>query len=252
MMTRGGRRGNGITTRTRRNIAQTERDSRISQRVERLQRRNVTVETEGVQARRTLDSNSLTDGVSSVSHTASGSGSTRSNSTESLESPRRDIGDEMDDGESQMSSSIERVPKSIQTDNRQLRNSIGASSRERSDVNGRKMNLISVYGKGNTIRRNDNTMRTLAKVMRKVILPQMKFVQGGKLFGSFEYPDFTDDNCWVNALFENIPSMKNASDTMKAEVWMTYRKQIKEQFSLHRSGVTLKMKKNFMDGEYLQ
>ncbi len=93
-------------------------------------------------------------------------------------------------------------------------------------------------------------MRTLAKAIRKIIIPQLKFVQSGKLFGSFEHPDFTDQHCWVNKLLDSILQLHAANDTVKAEIWMTYRKGIKEQFSLHRSSVTLKIKRNFFEGKW--
>ena len=46
--------------------------------------------------------------------------------------------------------------------------------------------------------KNEGTLRTLMRAVRKVILPQMKFVHGGKGFGSFDQPDFTHKNCWAN------------------------------------------------------
>ena len=115
----------------------------------------------------------------------------------------------------------------------------------------RQMKLIKVYSQGSTLSKNDTTLRTLAKSLRKVILPQVKFIQCSKVFGSFEQPDFTDNHCWQNKLYANIPSLNNASDTFKAEVWMTYRAKLKDQFSLHRSGVTLKIKRKFEQGEKL-
>ena len=95
-------------------------------------------------------------------------------------------------------------------------------------------------------------MRSLTRAVCLVILPKVKFLAGGKGFGSFEQPDFTNPSCWVNKVFDRMPHLKNASDKMKAEIWMTYHSKIKEQFSLHRSGVTLRIKKAFMAGEYLQ
>ena len=235
-----------------RSISITDRGARHQQRVARLQRNTVRSQNPIETERRSENSSRRTDGVSSISNEPFGGGASTgsgSGSMSILQSPRRD---DNEDEESEMNTSIDSsVPRAIETeDNHPFQNDDGGSAVERDQLNQRRLNLISIYGKGNTIRKNDNTMRTLAKVVRKVVLPKMKFVQSGKLFGSFEYPDFTDKDCWVNALYDNIPSMKDASDQMKAEVWMTYKKQIKEQFSLHRSGVTLKIKKNFMDGEY--
>ena len=119
------------------------------------------------------------------------------------------------------------------------------------DRSTRQMELVRVYSQGNKLVKNESTMRTLAKSLRKVIIPQVKFVQCSKVFGSFDQPDFTSAQCWQNKLFSNIPSLNNATDEMKAQVWMTYRGKLKEQFSLHRSGVTLKIKRKFEEGKIL-
>ena len=128
------------------------------------------------------------------------------------------------------------------------------TSTERSEpstntVSSRQMHLIKIYSEGNTLKQNDNTLRILTKNLRKYIIPQVKFVTSSKAFGSFEQPDFSDGNCWMNKLFDTIPTMKNATDTMKATVWMTCRSKLKEQFSLHRSNTTLKIKKRFTQGK---
>ena len=119
------------------------------------------------------------------------------------------------------------------------------------DRSTRQMELVRVYSQGNKLIKNESTMRTLAKSLRKVIIPQVKFVQCSKVFGSFDQPDFTSAQCWQSKLFSNIPSLNNATDEMKAQVWMTYRGKLKEQFSLHRSGVTLKIKRKFEEGKFL-
>lgn len=117
------------------------------------------------------------------------------------------------------------------------------------DAEARKLTLIQQYARGkssNII--NEATMKSLTRAIRLVIIPKVKFLPGGKGFGSFEQPDFTHPNCWVNKVFNRISNLKNASDKKKADVWMTYRTKIKEQFSLHRSGVTLKIKTAFCNG----
>ena len=79
---------------------------------------------------------------------------------------------------------------------------------------------------------------------------QKKFVEEGEGFGRFDRPDFRDSKSWVSILFGKIPSLDLLSDRMKCKVWITYRKKIKEQFSLHRSAVTLKIQKAFVNGEF--
>ena len=123
---------------------------------------------------------------------------------------------------------------------------------EEEDRSKRQMELIRVYSEGTQLLKNDTTLRTLTKSLRKLIIPHVKFVQcSNKVFGSFDQPDLTSADCWQNKLFSNIPSLNNARDEMKAQVWMTYKSRLKEQFSLHRSGVTLKIKRKFEEGKWV-
>ena len=112
----------------------------------------------------------------------------------------------------------------------------------------RKLLMLKVFGEGVGHRRADNTQKCINTVVRNTILPKMKFVPTGSGLGSFDKPDFTDSKSWVNILFKKIPSLENLSDGMKCKVWITYRAKIKEQFSLHRAGVTLKIRINFIKG----
>ena len=119
------------------------------------------------------------------------------------------------------------------------------------DSDQRRMVLIQEYSKASSsTSMNESTMKSLTRAICLVILPKVKFLPGGRGFGSFDQPDISNPNCWVNRVFDRMPHLKNASDRKKAEIWMTYRSKIKEQFSLHRSGVTLKMKKAFISGKY--
>ena len=108
--------------------------------------------------------------------------------------------------------------------------------------------MLKVYGEGVGHRRADNTQKCINTVVRNTILPKMKFVPTGSGLGSFDKPDFTNTKSWVNILFSKIPSLNSLSDGMKCKVWITYRAKIKEQFSLHCAGVTLKIQNNFIKG----
>ena len=138
----------------------------------------------------------------------------------------------------------ESIPKSIVTTD--TNNSTQKQTHNSTNI--RKMTLIETYNCGNKVRRNEDTMRRITRAVRKSIIPKVKFISNSNVFGSFDQPDFSDPGCWVNKLFENIPTLDKASDKVKAEVWMTYKHKVKEQFSLHRSNVTLKIKKNFIKG----
>ena len=141
------------------------------------------------------------------------------------------------------------VTPDVVTTARSLRNDM----LENAGINERKIRLIEEYSKGraNTVV-NEITMKSLTRAIRLVIIPKLKFIAGGRGFGSFEQPDFTQPNCWVNKLFDKIANLKTASDQKKAEIWMTYRKKIKEQFSLHRSAKTHKLKSAFLKGKCMQ
>ena len=119
------------------------------------------------------------------------------------------------------------------------------------DVEKRKMTLMQAYARGPTIttKINESTMRSLTKAVRLVIIPKVKFLPGLKGFASFEQPDFTSEKCWANKVFDRIANLKNASDIKKADVWMIYCSKVKEQFSLHRSSITMKIKLAFVDGK---
>lgn len=112
-----------------------------------------------------------------------------------------------------------------------------------------RLQLMDVYGKGKTKQFNKSTMQSINRAIRKVLIPRMKFVNKGKELGSFDQPDFTDPNSWIHRVFSQLGALQNLSATNKAEIWMTYKMKIREQFSLHRSSVTIGLKKAFIAGK---
>ena len=112
----------------------------------------------------------------------------------------------------------------------------------------KRLKLIEKYGSNPALSTNKSTLTSINRAVRRVLLPRMKFLSTSKSFGSFDQPDFTDPNCWIHKVFAQLGSFKDASDGKKAEVWMTYRAKIREQFGLHRSAVTLGLKKTFIKG----
>ena len=117
---------------------------------------------------------------------------------------------------------------------------------EKDSTDNRKQVMMKTYVEDIGHRPSENTQRCINVVVRNTILPKMKFVPSGKAFGSFDKPDFTDQKSWVNILFSKIPNLGELSDAMKCRVWITYKARIKEQFSLHRAGITHKIKLNFV------
>ena len=119
------------------------------------------------------------------------------------------------------------------------------------DVNSRKMNISRWYDKGTTMEKTKESKATVRRAFRNYILPQMKFIKQGRNFGSFEKPDFTNNNCFLNHLFEAMPEIQDQSDRYKACYWNTYKGVCKQQMSQHRSRVTHAQKQNFIKGEFI-
>ena len=120
---------------------------------------------------------------------------------------------------------------------------------EGSDPIARKALMLDTYTEAIGDEKNENTQRCINEALWGTILPKKKFVDEGDGFGRFDRPDFRDSKNWVSILYKKIPSLDLLSDRMKCKVWITYRKKIKEQFSLHRSAITLKIQKAFVDGK---
>ena len=111
-----------------------------------------------------------------------------------------------------------------------------------------KHDLLEIYSSGVKRAFHKSTLQSINKAVRKIILPKIKFLPGTKAFGGYDMPDLTSEDCWVNRVFDEI-NMGNLSTRKKAEVWMTYRNKVKDQFGLHRSSVTVKIKKRYVSGK---
>lgn len=127
--------------------------------------------------------------------------------------------------------------------------SLNSAEREVVQRETKRLKLIERYGTNQVMPINKSSLTSINRAVRKVILPRMKFASTSKSFGSFDQPDFTDPDCWIHKVFGQLGSFKNLSDVKKAEIWMTYRAKVKEQFGLHRSAVTLGLKKVFVQGK---
>ena len=111
-----------------------------------------------------------------------------------------------------------------------------------------KNQLLEIYNSGVKRQFQKSTLQSINKAIRKIALPKIKFLPATKSFGGYDMPDLTSDDCWVHKIFEEI-NMGRSSLRKRAEIWMTYRNKVKEQFGLHRSSVTMKIKKKFISGK---
>ena len=111
-----------------------------------------------------------------------------------------------------------------------------------------KTELFEIYQSGVKRQFHKSTLQSINKAICKIALPKIKFLPGSKGWGGYDMPDLTSEDCWVHKIFEEINMGKSTMRT-KAEIWMTYRNKVREQFGLHRSAVTMKIKKKFIHGK---
>ena len=113
-----------------------------------------------------------------------------------------------------------------------------------------KMKLLEKYSSGKKTSMYDKkVLSTISRVVREELLPVMKFIESKKSYASFEQPDFSDPHHYIHRVFNKLGAMKNTSVLKKADIWMTYRSDIRLVFGLHRSNLTTQMKKVFVKGK---
>lgn len=108
--------------------------------------------------------------------------------------------------------------------------------------------MLTVYERGVKVIKSQTVKTEILRLVRKIVIPYEKFVSEGSYIGSFERPDFTDKETWYSIVLHQVGYNQHKARTL-AKVWMTYRGDISEVFSNHRSYVTQTMKKAFLVGE---
>ena len=114
------------------------------------------------------------------------------------------------------------------------------------EVERRKITLLRAYSQNSREKFMSNTAREMRKQLRMVISPKVKFVRDSKIFGSFDKPDFSSANCWQNELYDRIPSLRNISDSKRAVLWMTYKRNLRKELSNQQAKWTSAIKKEFL------
>lgn len=139
---------------------------------------------------------------------------------------------------------VDSIPKSIQ--------SLGFTrdTKPGDEEDERRLNMIRIYNSKQSFPHFEGTAQTLMKIIRKSIVRHVKFwYEGDKEFGSDEFPDFINTNFWGNVLFAQLAGTDYVKDGQKARTWITYKDDMKKEFSSHRSAITNKVKVAFENGE---
>lgn len=125
---------------------------------------------------------------------------------------------------------------------------VGSDNEEETKYTEAVKEMLTVYERKVKVRSSIAVKADILRFVRRLVIPQVKFVSEGSALGSFERPDFTDKDCWPNVIM-NKSGYGSMSPRGKAKIWVTYRKDVGESFSNHRSNVTARMKKAFLAGE---
>lgn len=133
-------------------------------------------------------------------------------------------------------------------DNDDMGSIIGSDEEEETEYTVAVKEMLTVYERKIKVKSSIAVKADLLRFVRRLVIPQVKFISEGSALGSFERPDFSNKNCWQSVIL-NKAGYGSMSPRGKAKIWVTYCKDIAEAFSNHRSNVTARMKKAFLAGK---
>ena len=110
--------------------------------------------------------------------------------------------------------------------------------------------MLTIYERQVKVLKSQTMKAEILRHVRRLVIPCEKFIAEGKYIGSFERPDFTDVETWYAMVLQKAGYDKYKPRSL-AKIWVTYRSDISEAFSNHRSYATQTMKTAFLVGEYL-
>ena len=110
--------------------------------------------------------------------------------------------------------------------------------------------MMTVYERKVRVKTSLETRADILRLVCRLVLPTEKFTSEGTGIGTFDRPDFTNEASWPYIVLNKAGFNAHGPRTL-AKVWNTYRKDIADVFSNHRSNATLRMKKAFLAGKYI-
>ena len=156
------------------------------------------------------------------------------------DSDSSDVDDVSTQKEKRMSNNIESDLESIVDDDSLTQDNEDSPEREQ---------MLIVYDRKIKIKINSTTRTEILKLVRRLVLPHEKFICEGNKLGTFSRPDFRNTKTWYYAVLTN-GGYTGLSARGLAKVWVTFRGEIAEAFSNHRSYSSVNMKKAFLRGKY--
>lgn len=125
---------------------------------------------------------------------------------------------------------------------------VGSDDEEETMYTRDVQDMMTVYERNVKVRSSLGVRSDILRFVRRLVIPHVKFTCEGSTVGSFEKPDFTDKDSWYYVVLKKAGYGRLSARNL-AKVWVTYRKDVAEAFSNHRSNATARMKKAFLAGE---
>lgn len=132
------------------------------------------------------------------------------------------------------------------------------------DRDSKRRLLIQVYQTCEPFPYNRETLTSIGKTVRRVIVRKVKFIENEhtsgmtkemientRKFPSFWQPDLTCTNTIQSDLFEEREELRNATLKVKAIAWMGMRTKVMSSIRQHRSAVCTSIQSEMLDGMLL-
>ena len=110
--------------------------------------------------------------------------------------------------------------------------------------------MLTIYERRVKVVKSQSMKTEILRNVRRLVIPYEKFIAEGSYIGSFERPDFTEQKTWYSMVLQKAGYDKYKPRSL-AKVWVTYRSDIAEAFSNHRSYATQSMKRSFLSGKHV-
>lgn len=166
-----------------------------------------------------------------------------------------DVNAEEEDNISRSASNIDEEvydhETSLESDGDDMESIVGSDEEDEKKYTKEMKEMLTVYERKVRVKSSLAVKADILRLVRRLVLPHEKFVSEGSSMGSFERPDFTDKESWYYVVLDKA-GYGSLSPRAMAKIWVTYRKDVAEAFSNHRSNVSGRMKKAFLAGKFVR
>ena len=141
--------------------------------------------------------------------------------------------------------------------------SIIISSEQQMDLDTQRRHLIETYQTCEPYPYNKETLASIGKIVRQVLVKKVKFIEHEhtsgmsrqmidktRIFPSFWQPDLTQQNNIQSDLFREFEELQRSSLKTKAIAWMGMRRKVLKSIREHRNTVCTAIQQDMIAGKY--